>query len=384
MLQNSARIFIALATGLGVAFTTTTAQAVSLPAIKASAQNKVPACVTPGRLMRYLKNNNPRAKDKFDDIAMLYMRHGEPMGLRWDFAFFQMLVETGFLRFNGDVKWTQNNFAGLGATGGGVRGEAFQSVSDGVKAHLEHLKMYSGSYVENPTAERTRKIQEWKVLASWQKKFKNRAMTFKDMAGKWAPGSHGYPRDIEFVGERFMSAECNRSDPAPELVQIARKDLKSGNSNSTRVTTVKTVQNGQSNLSTQSRYNLGAATPDAGLAKAANQNSSTSQNQKTAALSTTANQAATNAKSSANKTKKTKASATCRVWSASYGGTEAVIIKAIDKNVVNYTVLKVNSGRVKPETNAYIHAYAKGGEMLNSFSNPDTALKKAFELCPEG
>ena len=42
-------------------------------------------------------------------------------------------------------------------------------MSTGVRAHLEHLLIYAGERVEKPVAERTRKVQEWGVLKSWQK-----------------------------------------------------------------------------------------------------------------------------------------------------------------------------------------------------------------------
>ena len=112
-MQRTAPFFACLSATVLVALPVSTAQAVSLPAIKASSKNTVPVCATPGRLMSYLKDNNPRLRSRFSGIATHYMRHGEKLGLRWDYAFFQMLVETGFLRFTGDVKWNQNNFAGL-------------------------------------------------------------------------------------------------------------------------------------------------------------------------------------------------------------------------------------------------------------------------------
>ena len=114
------------------------------------------------------------------------MRHGENLKIRWDYAFFQMMLETNALKYTGDVHWKQNNFAGLGATGGGVKGERFRTVSDGVRAHLEHLLIYAGVYVDNPVADRTRKIQKWKVLAKWQRTIK-RPMTYRDIGVKWAP-----------------------------------------------------------------------------------------------------------------------------------------------------------------------------------------------------
>ena len=401
MLQKTAPLMASLIATLFVALPASTAQAVTLPAIKASSKNTVPACVTPGRLMSYLKDNNPRLRSKFNGIATEYMRHGEALGLRWDYAFFQMLVETGFLKFNGDVRWTQNNFAGLGATGGGVRGEAFSSVAKGVKAHLEHLAMYSGAYVANPTAERTRKIQEWKVLTKWQRQFEKRPMTFKDMARKWAPGSRGYPRDIEFVGERFFNSNCKQADPQPGLVLAAR----GGKTKNNTTTGVKLAKVKKTN--TDSRFNLGAAHGAKPKAKILNTQSKSkvkpqantsakttkrtakkpvsdatgNQDIKTASIAGAANQSA---KSAMSGSRKSAAKPTCRVWSASYGGTKAVIIKAVNKDIVNYTVLKVNDGRVQPEAKAYIHAYAKGGSLLNKFANPDQALEKAFQLCPEG
>src|SRR5512134_85642 len=190
------------------------ASAGDLPIIKTSEKNKVPACATPGRLMAYLKQRNPRLDPKFERIAVEYMRHGETLGLRWDYAFFQMIVETGSLTFTGDVKPTQNNFAGLGATGRGAPGESFKDVSSGARAHLEHVLMYTGERVENPVAERTRKVQEWGVLSNWRKTVKG-PMGFAHLTQQWAPTSPGYARDIEAVGAAFYIGACKAADPRP-------------------------------------------------------------------------------------------------------------------------------------------------------------------------
>ncbi len=64
-------------------------------------------------------------------------------GVRPDVVFAQMMVETGWLRFGGDVKVEQFNFAGLGATGGGVPGNSFPDVRTGVRAQVQHLKAYA-------------------------------------------------------------------------------------------------------------------------------------------------------------------------------------------------------------------------------------------------
>ena len=71
----------------------------SLPQIKVSSTNVVPECVTPGRLTAFLKDRNPQLDPAFEKIAVDYMRHGEALGMRWDYAFFQMVVETAYLKF---------------------------------------------------------------------------------------------------------------------------------------------------------------------------------------------------------------------------------------------------------------------------------------------
>ena len=52
-------------------------------------------------------------------------------------------METGFLKFGGDVKKDQYNFAGIGAIGGGSSGAKFDSIRIGIRAHVQHLKAYA-------------------------------------------------------------------------------------------------------------------------------------------------------------------------------------------------------------------------------------------------
>src|SRR5215470_10112999 len=201
------------------------AGAATLPEIRTSARNPMPECVTPGRLMEYLRSRNPDLNPRYDGVATEYMRLGERLAVRWDFAFYQMIIETGSLSYRrgnraGDVKAAQNNFAGLGAIGGGVTGESFKDIATGVRAHLEHLLLYAGDKVENPTAERTRKVQEWGVLNAWHKRF-TRPITFSDLAQQWAPGSNSYGKMLEDIADRFGEF-CAQPDPQPELVAEAR------------------------------------------------------------------------------------------------------------------------------------------------------------------
>ena len=74
----------------------------------------------------------------------------------------------------------------------------------------------------------------------------------------------------------------------------------------------------------------------------------------------------------------------CRVWTASYGGQKAMIIRSVIDQVVNFTVLDVNDGSEVREAQAFISAYAKNGKIAGEYPTQAQALDKAFELCPEG
>lgn len=95
------------------------------------------------QLQLFLKNNNESALIQFPDLPKLYREEANIEGVNYDIAFCQMCLETGFLRFGTDIKPQQNNFAGLGAAGGGSQGASFPSARIGVRAHIQHLKAYA-------------------------------------------------------------------------------------------------------------------------------------------------------------------------------------------------------------------------------------------------
>ena len=78
-----------------------------------------------------------------EDCCQLFLDICAKEGVRGDIAFCQSCKETANFKYGGDVKYTQNNFAGLGATGGGVQGCAFSSIEIGILAQAQHLKTYA-------------------------------------------------------------------------------------------------------------------------------------------------------------------------------------------------------------------------------------------------
>ena len=70
-------------------------------------------------------------------------------GIRPQVVFCQAMLETGWLRFGGDVSIGQFNFAGLGAVGSGAAGASFPDVRTGIRAQVQHLKAYANNEALN-------------------------------------------------------------------------------------------------------------------------------------------------------------------------------------------------------------------------------------------
>ena len=66
-------------------------------------------------------------------------------GVSPELLFAQVMKETAWLQFGGDVRIQQFNFGGLGATGGGAAGASFPSVQIGLRAQVQHLRAYADS-----------------------------------------------------------------------------------------------------------------------------------------------------------------------------------------------------------------------------------------------
>src|SRR5919202_1419861 len=69
-------------------------------------------------------------------------------GLRTSVIVGQMMHETAWLRFGGQVQPAQHNFAGLGATNNGAAGASFASVREGILAVCVHHLAYIFGPVE--------------------------------------------------------------------------------------------------------------------------------------------------------------------------------------------------------------------------------------------
>lgn len=147
---------------------------------------------TQQQCVKYLLRNNPRPNLKVsaEEIVAYYYEEGRREGIRPDVAFCQALKETGFFRYGGDVVPEQNNYCGLGTTGGGVRGEYFSTPQLGVRAHIQHLLAYSSTRrptmpVVDPRYGLVRQAYGSRTLGTWQ-----------DLNGRWAVPGRYYGQEI--------------------------------------------------------------------------------------------------------------------------------------------------------------------------------------------
>ena len=400
----SAVIVIGVVSGLGA----TAASAQMLPEIRMHERNRVPACVTPERLNGFLASGNSSVKPQFRDIAKHYKTHGERLKIRWDYAFYQMILETNYLKFvnnagQGDVKPAQNNFAGIGTTGGGVPGDSFPDVSTGVLGQMQHLIAYSGERVENPVARRTREKQDEIIQKS---KALGRPVTFKDLTKRWAADGR-YGASITFVAGRFTSQFCNGRQtedavaeavaadvqPEAEADEPKQKGGKRGRDSKRRsLEAEKQGKAGKAKLAQKpvvteeeiddkapadEKVEEAAEKPrGAAIASRAIAEGKAAGDEKRRGLITTTTASLLTPPAPAMRP------TACAVQTASYGGRKNVLIRVLQGGEMKYTALQVIEGQEETLAASFIKTHAAGGELVGKFVNRDEALMKAFDLCP--
>ncbi len=297
--------------------------------------------------MAFLKARNTELDPVYEEIAAWYQRHGEALQVRWDYAFFQMLIETNYLTFKrgngrpGDVDGRQYNFAGLGTTGGGVPGNSFPDVATGVRAQLEHLVVYSGERVPAPVAPRTRLKQD-DILAWTEPLSQKRPVNFQDLAGKWAV-DRAYGRSIERTAERFRAVHCT-NEIAGAAAGAPRPEA---------------ARRPQPPAAWQTSI---AALPPPGAIVPPRPSPA--------------------ARTSNPSPPKAAEPTLCRVLMASYGGTKTILIRHLAADAVEYTALRVLDGFERSMTESYMKAHAPGGILIGEFASSKDAFARAYQLCP--
>src|SRR5690606_1781645 len=234
-----------------------------------------------------------------------------------------------------------NNFAGIGATGGGAPGDRYPDVSTGVLAQIQHLVAYSGERVEKPVAPRTREVQDKVVELS---RASGRPVTFRDLAGRWAVDKK-YGASIELIADRFRARFCNG---APEM-QVAASTRGAPVRQQTRadLTSTAATQPPQPARGTAARGR--SLPPDEVLVVNDDDEPTSARNVRAAAAAPAAQARAPSGPLAAAPplvqapTPAARPRA-CKVWTASYGGNRNVLIQTIVGEELHLTALQVLEG----------------------------------------
>lgn len=112
-------------------------------------------------------------------ILDCYLEEAAREQINHDIALAQMILETGYLKYGGVVLPEQNNFAGLGAINAENRGLSFNTIKEGIRAHIQHLKAYASQNPLNGPC-----IDPRFMLVT-----RGSAPTIFNLSGKWATDS---------------------------------------------------------------------------------------------------------------------------------------------------------------------------------------------------
>lgn len=142
---------------------------------------------------------SPRFTVPTSVLAGYYVRYCAEAGLRADLLWAQMIHETGYGIFGGDVTPEQNNYAGIGATGSGAPGVAFTTAEAGVMAQVAHMVAYV--YASSPVSWASGTVDPRFGLVDPR----GVVSVLSDLDGRWAVPGTGYGETIEAVARAINS-----------------------------------------------------------------------------------------------------------------------------------------------------------------------------------
>ena len=162
-----------------------------------------------------------------EQFAQLYYDISQKEGVRAEVAWAQMCHETGFLKFGGDVKKEQFNFAGLGATGGGEPGFDFgerygknaRGIKYGVIGQVQHLKCYAS------TADAVYKNSDGTPVDPRWKYVTRGSAPVVEMMNQWAADKSYTKKLTKMIKALLTTSSINTMEDAQdELIEIVAEE----------------------------------------------------------------------------------------------------------------------------------------------------------------
>lgn len=165
--------------------------------------------VTPEEIAAWYQGKDIRSRSPTPvlQLARLFVEEGNAQGVRGDLAFAQSMVETGWLRYGGQVHPSDHNFSGLGACDSCRRGLAFRNPQVGVRAQIQHLYAYAQRDASEDQLVRPLVDIRFDKVAP-----KGRARTWRTMGrGNWATDPAYGPKVLRVYREMRVFARKSRA-----------------------------------------------------------------------------------------------------------------------------------------------------------------------------
>jgi N-acetylmuramoyl-L-alanine amidase len=168
-----------------------------------------------GKATRSAKDLNAWLKSKkCPEYAELYIKAGEEFGVRGDVALFQSCLETGFFTFPGDVTPDQFNMAGIGTTGGGVKGDYFPDAKTGIRAQMQDLALRCGVKIIKNNIIAPYVLKHYDTIAGRGSK------TWEDLTGTWAMDPNYHKKIYAIMNEFDTKYPQTTEEPNMELKKV--------------------------------------------------------------------------------------------------------------------------------------------------------------------
>lgn len=162
--------------------------------------------LSPAVMAEFLLRYNPTLDQNFAwELARMYIEECALESINHDIAWAQMLLETSFFRFGGQVARSQNNVAGLGAVDEGSPGLSFPDLRTGIRGQVQHLKRYAGG--SPPTLPPVHSRGTFVTPGS--------ARTLYELSGRWASDPQYHLKLLQLLHRLHEFASRERLESLP-------------------------------------------------------------------------------------------------------------------------------------------------------------------------
>ncbi len=172
------------------------------------------------QMVNFIKKRNPAPKINctVEELVDFYYEEAGREGIRPDIAICQSIKETGTWNYGGDVVPEQNNYCGLGTTGGGVKGAYFETPQLGVRAQIQHLLAYTST--EPPQLEIV--DPRYELIQKHRPQIFGQIKTWTGLNGVWAVPGKRYGHEILNLWQQAQLPDASDASLEYAYEQLAK------------------------------------------------------------------------------------------------------------------------------------------------------------------